>query len=262
LQVKRITAHHRRTCTALPGVKMKIGVLSDIHGNMEAFQKVLEDIESMRLDQIVCLGDCIGYGPQPDEVIEEIRRRAIPTIIGNHEMAVIDRNHLSWFNPKARTSLEKTLTMLSTDSMDFINTLPYSRVISGARFVHGYPPDSAQIYLFQKTAPELRKTFLSLAEPICFVGHTHNLEEIRFDGRQVDRRGLSEGITLLNPACRYLISVGSVGQPRDGNNHAKYLIWDTDRAHLHVRFVGYNIAATVAKIGAAGLPQVHADRLW
>ncbi|RJQ78574.1 MAG: metallophosphoesterase [Desulfobacteraceae bacterium] len=241
---------------------MKLAVFSDVHGNQEAFQKVLADAESLGLHDMICLGDCIGYGPEPEAVIEEVRRRKIPAIIGNHEMAVIDRIHLNWFNLKARESLEKTLTMLSAASMAFIKALPYSRVMSGARFVHGYPPESAQTYLFQKAAPELRKTFQAMPESICFVGHTHHLEMIRFDGRQVERRPLQEGTTPLDPNCRYMVNVGSVGQPRDGNNHAKYVIWNQDPASIEVRFISYDIAGTVAKILAAGLPEVHANRLW
>lgn len=241
---------------------MKIAILSDIHGNFEAMREVLADADRQGVDHMLCLGDCIGYGPEPEAVMAEVRRRAIPSIIGNHEMAVLDRVHLNWFNPMARTSLEKTFTLLSAESMDFIKCLPYYQVLFGCRCVHGYPPDSAQTYLFQKAAPELRQAFSSMAEPICFIGHTHNLELIHFDGRQVERRVLSEGITNLAPNDRYMINVGSVGQPRDGTNHAKYIIWDQDRSCIEVRFVAYNIAATVAKIEAAGLPLSHAKRLW
>ncbi len=241
---------------------MKIAVLSDIHGNFEALGQVLTDAENQRVDHMLCLGDCIGYGPEPEAVVAEVRRRSIPSIIGNHEMAVLDRIHLNWFNPMARTSLEKTFTMLSAASMDFIRGLPYFQVLFGCRCVHGFPPDSAQTYLFQKAAPELRKAFLSMAERICFIGHTHNLEIIQFDGRQVDRRPLPEGITALDPNDRYMINVGSVGQPRDGTNHAKYVIWNQESAGIEVRFVPYDIAATVAKIEAAGLPLSHAKRLW
>jgi predicted phosphodiesterase len=241
---------------------MKLAVFSDIHGNQEAFQKVLADAEALKLNDMACLGDCIGYGPEPEIIIEEVRRRQIPTIIGNHEMAVIDRIHLDWFNIQARESLEKTFTMLSSASVAFIKTLPYCRIMHGARFVHGYPPDSAQTYLFQKASAQLIKTFESMAEPLCFIGHTHNLEIIRYDGRQVERRLLTEGMTHLEPNCRYMINVGSIGQPRDGSNHAKYVIWDRDRACIEVRFITYDIAATAAKIKAAGLPESHANRLW
>jgi predicted phosphodiesterase len=241
---------------------MRIAVFSDIHGNQDAFRMVLADADAQNLHDMACLGDCIGYGPEPETIIEEVRRRQIPTIIGNHEMAVIDRIHLDWFNIQARESLEKTFTMLSETSVAFIKTLPYCRVMFGARFVHGYPPDSAQTYLFQKAAPQLRKTFESMAESICFIGHTHNLEMIRYDGRQVERHPLQEGMTHLDPHCRYMINVGSIGQPRDGSNHAKYVVWDQDRTCIDVRFITYDIAATVAKIKAAGLPEAHANRLW
>lgn len=241
---------------------MKLAVLSDIHGNMEAFRQVLADVERLGLKEMICLGDCIGYGPDPEMVIAEIRRRNIPTVLGNHEMAVVDPAHLDWFNPKARISLEKTLTMLSDASMAFIKTLPYSRIVSGARFVHGYPPDSARTYLFQKTAPALRTTFEEMAESICFLGHTHQLELIRYDGRQVERYPLREGTTCFDPGCRYMVNVGSVGQPRDGTNQAKYAIWDREGGCIEVRFIPYDIAATVSRIRAAGLPEAHAERLW
>jgi len=241
---------------------MKIAVLSDIHGNHEALEKVLADADMLNLEQTVCLGDCIGYGPEPETVVEEIRRRGIPSIIGNHEMAVLDRAHLNWFNPMARNSLEKSLTMLSGSSLNYIKSLPYSRVIFGARFVHGYPPDSAQTYLFRKAAHELRKTFETMAERICFVGHTHDLEIIQYDGRQVERHPLHAGIQTLEDNCHYLINVGSVGQPRDGTNHAKYVVWDPYHKNIEVRFILYDIATTAAKIKAAGLPEAHARRLW
>jgi len=99
-------------------------------------------------------------------------------------------------------------------------------------------------------------------ESVCFVGHTHDLVMVSFDGRQVEHHPLKEGITVLDDQCRYIINVGSVGQPRDGNNNAKYAIYDTDSRELEIRFVAYDIAVTVAKIKAAGLPETHANRLW
>ncbi len=236
--------------------------MSDIHGNLDAFQRVLADVEEHQISSMVCLGDCIGYGPEPEAVITEVRRREIPSIIGNHEMAVCDRLHLNWFNPLARSSLEKTLTMLSPESMAYIKTLPYSRVLYNARFVHGYPPDSARTYLFRKAGHELRNTFETMAEPICFVGHTHDLEMIQFDDRHLERWALPQGVTSLDAKKRYIINIGSVGQPRDGTNHAKFVIWDTEYRQVEVRFIRYDIAATVAKIKAAGLPETHAERLW
>lgn len=241
---------------------MEIAIISDIHGNLEALSEVLVDIESTGIDDIVCLGDCIGYGPDPEAVINEIRRRAIPTIMGNHELAVCNPQQLTWFNPLAQNSLRKTRTMLSPESIDFIEQLPRRLVVAQCLCVHGYPPDSVRTYLFQKPTEELVKTFKNMPEPICFVGHTHELDIVTFDGRRAEHLDLRQGRLDLDMKLQYIVNVGSVGQPRDGNNNAKYVIYDPQTGLLEVRFIPYNVAATVAKIKAAGLPANHADRLW
>lgn len=241
---------------------LKLAIISDIHGNLEALSNVLADIDSITVDNLVCLGDCIGYGPDPEAVITEIRRRRIPMLMGNHELALCHPDQLAWFNPLAQASLRKSLTMLSPDSVDFIAQLPNHLVCAQCLCVHGYPPDSVRTYLFQKSTEALLATFKSMPEPVCFVGHTHDLEIVVYDGRRVDRRPLKSGAISLNSKERYIINVGSVGQPRDGNNNAKYAIFDTDRWELDIRFVPYDIATTAAKIKAAGLPESHANRLW
>ncbi len=241
---------------------MKLAIISDIHGNFEAFRAVLANIDKMVPAHIVCLGDCIGYGPEPEEVMAEIRLRKIPTIIGNHELAVCDRRHLNWFNPQARASVKKTISMLSDESIEMIKDLPTSIITAQCRCVHGYPPEDARTYLFQKKPYQLIQTFKAMEERICFVGHTHDLELIRCDGRQVERVVLKEGVTPLLADKQYLINVGSVGQPRDGDNRAKYVVYDSNVDEIEVRFIAYDIGATVEKIKAAGLPEAHANRLW
>jgi predicted phosphodiesterase len=241
---------------------LRLAILSDIHGNMDAFQAVLNDMAGQRIDRLLCNGDCIGYGPEPEHVLAEIRRLEIDTVMGNHERAVIDPKKLEWFNSLARASLKTTLTMLSPASLDFIRRLPASLVVAGCRCVHGYPPDSCEAYLFQKSVYALKKTLAEMTENICFVGHTHNLEIVRFDGRQVERDPMQHGSVALNPACKYIVNIGSVGQPRDGDNNAKYVIWEPEHHRLEVKFVPYDIAAVVAKIEAAGLPEQHGQRLW
>jgi predicted phosphodiesterase len=240
---------------------MKVGIISDIHGNLEAFHAVLADIERQGIEEIVCLGDGVGYGPEPEQVIAEILNRKIALIIGNHEMAIRDPDQLSWFNPLARLSLERTIAMLSEASREYIAQLPFSLTIRGARCVHGYPPDSVRTYLFQKTLTDIKKTFQTMSERICFVGHTHDLEIVAFDGTTVTRRSVVEGVTQLHSAYRYIINVGSVGQPRDGNNNAKYVIWDSAAERINLRYIPYDIDATIAKIRRAGLPEQHASRL-
>jgi diadenosine tetraphosphatase ApaH/serine/threonine PP2A family protein phosphatase len=138
-----------------------------------------------------------------------------------------------------------------------------SLVIYQSRFVHGFPPDSTDIYLFQVPNDILNQTFKKMKERLCFVGHTHELKLIGFDGKISQRIPLKEGtVNHLDLDRKYIINVGSVGQPRDGNNNAKYVIWNTSEDTLEVRFVPYDIASVVGKIIAAGLPKVHADRLW
>lgn len=242
---------------------MILAIISDIHGNLDAFRQVLKDIEASGIDAVICLGDNVGYGPEPEQVIREVRERNIPCVMGNHEKAVLDGEFLNWFNPTARKSLEKTMTLLSEESFNFIRGMKSSLVIYESRFVHGFPPDSMDTYLFQASKDTLKKTFSEMKERLCFVGHTHELKLIGFDGKASQHISLQKGIVNhLHKDRKYIVNVGSVGQPRDGNNNAKYVIWDSSEDSLEVRFVPYDIAAVVSKIIAAGLPKVHADRLW
>ena len=240
---------------------MKIALLSDIHGNCDALLKVLEDIDTLQPDITLCLGDCIGYGPEPEEVVQLIRQRGIPTIAGNHEMAVRRPGDLKWFNAAAKRSLELSLTRLSAATIEFIHRLPTSMVVEGCRCAHGFPPDSTSIYLFQKSSRELAAAFTAMEERICFVGHTHNLKIVCWDGKNVYRGPLPIGLTRLDPRRHYIINVGSVGQPRDGSPQAKYVLWDTRQNLIEVRAINYAISTVQRKILEAGLPREHAQRL-
>jgi diadenosine tetraphosphatase ApaH/serine/threonine PP2A family protein phosphatase len=204
----------------------------------------------------------IGYGPEPEETIRLIRKRAIPSVIGNHEMAVLKPQLQEWFNPLARESIQKTQTLLSAETLLFIHRLPSSQVIGRFRFVHGCPPCSPYIYLYQLSESRLMDIFRKSAEWICFVGHTHNLRLISYDGLAIVKKPLQEGIVPLSEQNSYIVNAGSVGQPRDGNNAAKYVIVDTLAYSLEVRFVPYDIAAVYRKIMDAGFPKSHAERLW
>jgi predicted phosphodiesterase len=241
---------------------MRIAVISDIHANLEALEQVLVDIDGSNIDRVVCLGDCIGYGPEPEQVIAMINDHHIPSILGNHELAVIDQNYLAWFNPLARRSLLKTIEMLSSKTVNFISKLKPFMIYDSYRFVHGFPPDSATTYLFQIAEDELLQTIKEMKEKICFIGHTHQLEIIDFNGRSVTRSPLYQSVVNLNSADRYIINIGSVGQPRDGDNSAKYIILDTEKNSIEVKFIPYDIASVVNKIIEAGLPAEHAIRLF
>jgi len=241
---------------------MRMAVISDIHGNLEAFKQVLMDIGKSDIDDMICLGDNIGYGPEPEQVVAMIKNHNIQTVMGNHELAVLDQNYLSLFNPLARKSLLRTTKLLSEETINFISGLEPFLSRYECRFVHGFPPDSASIYLFQVSEDELLLTFKQMKERICFLGHTHRLEIIDFNGQIVTRAPLTKSITSLDRNRQYIINIGSVGQPRDGNNCAKYVIWDTSKKNIEVKYIPYDIAAVADKILEAGLPEVHAAKLW
>ncbi|MGD8762277.1 MAG: metallophosphoesterase family protein [Desulfobacteraceae bacterium] len=241
---------------------MRLAVISDIHGNMDAFERVLADITRSDVNDIINLGDNIGYGPEPDLVVKSVQAHNIPSVVGNHELAAVEPRYLDLFNPVARESLEKNIKLLSNQSIRYISKQKTHLVSFGCRFVHGFPPDSALIYMFQVSDHRKKQIFDKLDERICFIGHTHILEMIGYDGNTVKHHPLKKGIQRLSENHKYILNIGSVGQPRDGDNRAKYVIWDSSHDTIEVKYITYDIGATVEKIRAAGLPDEHARRLW
>ena len=241
---------------------MKLAVISDIHGNLEALKEVLADIDFKGIETVVCLGDNIGYGPEPDLVIKLLRSRKIPSLMGNHELGLVDKDNLHGFNPLAKLSLLQTEKFLSQESLAYLKTLSTNMFVEGCLLVHGFPPDSVSTYLFQFSRTQLPKIFKKMEYDLCMVGHTHELLLISCTEGRVSKARLSEGVQTLAAESKYIVNVGSVGQPRDGNNNAKYVIWESKTRTLEVRFVPYDIRKTAEKIIAIGLPKAHADRLW
>lgn len=241
---------------------MRLAIISDAHGNFDALKEVIKDIKSSNIDAIISLGDNIGYGPESDRVIKKIKALNIPSVQGNHELAVNDDEYLNWFNQAARKSLIKTRDKLSKASVRHISEFEPFIISYDCRFVHGFPPDSPLIYMYQVSEGRKQEVFEGMAEKLCFIGHTHTLEIIGYDGQDIQYENLPEGLSRLDPDKKYIINVGSVGQPRDASNNAKYVIWDSVENSLDVRFLSYDIASVVKKIKAAGFPQEHAERLW
>jgi predicted phosphodiesterase len=240
---------------------MRIAVLSDVHANLEAFKAVLADIDELRVRQIVCLGDTIGYGPDPEETVQLMRRRGIPSVMGNHEAGLVDDVARHWFNPQARRALELTGRLLSADSLGWLKSLPRFLVIAGARFVHGFPPDDVRTYLFEKSDDEILEELTRMEEAVCFVGHTHELEILSCSAGSLVRKTLAQGLFSISGNARSLVNVGSVGQPRDLDRRAKYVLYDPAAMAVEVRCVDYDAQSTAAKIIARGLPSVYASRL-
>jgi predicted phosphodiesterase len=241
---------------------MRLAVLSDIHGNLEAFNGCLNDLENFAVNRIVHLGDSIGYGPHPNEVLCLLKKKGIPNILGNHELAAIDKNFRIDLSARSYKSLVQTLKSLTSASLAYIASLPTYRVVEGALLVHGCPPDSPTTYLNHMSLSEIKETFDSNRFDIAFVGHTHHLMLIRYDGQDLVFIPLSQDSIALEKGYRYIVNAGSVGQPRDGDSHAKYVIWDNCLQTLEIRRVAYDVARTANKIIARGFLRRDADRLW
>ena len=241
---------------------MRLAVLSDIHGNLEAYTAVLADVDQAGADRIALLGDIVGYGPDPEACVELTRRLGLPSVMGNHELGVSKRAELAWFNPSARRSLEQNMEMLSQASLDWLASLPVFLVLGSCRLVHGAPPDSPRTYYFELNREEILRRMGLIDEAFCLVGHTHELAMAHLPASGgLERLTLSQGVRELKPGDRYLINVGAVGQPRDGDNRAKYVIVDHQASTLEVRYVKYDVQATVDKIRRLSLPEFNAERL-
>lgn len=244
------------------GQPMRTALLADIHANMAALEAVLEDIAGQGVAEILCLGDSIGYGPDPGEVMAELRRQGVSSVLGNHEYAVRNPVYRTQMNPDPRRSMEMTLAMLSEEDLAQISSLEPVLTVNGARLVHGCPPKSPTCYLFYPSTQMLERLFASIPERLCFYGHTHVLSF--FEEGLPPEKGMEAelGTYRLHHDRRYLINPGSVGQPRDGiNNRAKYLIWDRERGTVTYRDVAYDVQRTVNSLRRLNFPSFNAERL-
>ena len=236
---------------------MRIAVVSDIHGNLEALDAVLGRIGSV--DALWHLGDVVGYGPEPDGVVDRLEALGAVGVRGNHDAAASGGTEIEWFNPEARAAMEWTRGVIAESTRAWLAGLPLRRVESGFTLVHGSPRDPMWEYV---TSAALARAGLSaISTEHGLHGHTHvPVAFTEVDGRMrtlVPRAGntvrLGEGRMLLNP--------GSVGQPRDGDPRASYLVIDLETATATWGRTVYDIEAVRTKMRAAGLPARLADRL-
>lgn len=238
---------------------MRILIISDIHANFTALQAVLG--ASRSVDQIWCLGDVVGYGPDPNQCIECLRE--IPNLIcllGNHDAAVLGRIPLATFNKDARVSIQWTRTVLTPASQAWLATLPESWVNGSAFLAHGSPRNPIWEYLLDPNTAALCFEFFD--NPFCFVGHTHLPIAFLYNGLDHPTRWLipTPG-QEFHPNNRVIINPGSVGQPRDRDPRAAFGIFnDTTNTWLPQR-IEYDIMSVQQRIFDANLPQRHAVRL-
>jgi predicted phosphodiesterase len=239
---------------------MRILVISDIHANYTALQAVLEDAGST--DESWCLGDLIGYGPDPNAVIEQVRELPkLTCVLGNHDVAVLGRMALEAFNGDARRSLTWTEKVLTADNMDFLQSMPQNAKVRGeVTLAHGSPRDPVWEYILNTLTARLN--FDQFDTPYCFVGHSH-IQCI------FQRDNLKDRVTMevgkpgepLTLKPRAILNPGSVGQPRDRDPRAAYAIYDSRKITWEPRRVAYNFEEVQQRIRESGLPEKHALRL-
>jgi predicted phosphodiesterase len=229
---------------------MKIAVISDIHGNSEALQSVFERIDDLGISTVYCLGDIVGYGAGPNECVELLRSRNIPCIAGNHDKAVIGELSIDDFSSIAKEGVLWTRTVLTDENKAFLAGLPYQIEEHNILFVHS-SPDHPEKFRYLLSLGHALESFGHLSVPLCFIGHTHRPALFCEDGHSL----------TVSPEKKFIVNVGSVGQPRDGDRRGCFIIFDTDRYSIDYERVEYNIESTRKKILDAGLPQKLADRL-
>ena len=232
-------------------------VISDIHGNFEALEAVLRDMPG-DVDTVYCLGDVIGYGASPNECCDAVRGLGMPTITGNHDLAVTDLStDLNWFNPVAAAAVLWTRKHVSEENAEFLRTRPRMMQTREALFVHGSIRDPDE-YLTNSVSAQENLRVLKSEYPgvsICFFGHTH----VKTVAPSPNGPVLEAHTLDLSANGPYLVNPGSVGQPRDGDTFASYVL--AQGKSVTYRFVDYDIERAQAKIRAAGLPGMLADRL-
>lgn len=240
---------------------MLIAVLSDIHGNLEAFQAVIEDMESHKPDRVICLGDLIGYGPNPEEVVALFRQHGFHTVLGNHEAALHIPRMRNWLNFQARENSRHTEKLLSRESLAYCRGLQKNIICHGALFVHGFPPSSLLQYVTMTADNELISFLQDTDCTLYFVGHSHELLLVSWSGEYLDKQIPTEGVHVLDQQAKYIVNAGSVGQPRDGNGCAKYVLWNISKNHIVIGYVPYDVETTIAKINERGFPPGYGLRL-
>jgi predicted phosphodiesterase len=238
---------------------VRIAVLSDVHSNLEALDAVLGAADDAGCERAIVLGDIVGYGADPDAVIGRLTERDAILIAGNHDLAAIGEFDTTWFNDVASAAIEWTQSVMTPEAKAVLGGLGPLRETEHGLLVHGSVRDPIAEYLL--SADEAAPSFELGRFPLAFFGHTHLPTVFRrtADGR-VTGWVMSEGEEVaLIPGERYMLNPGSVGQPRDRDPRAAFLVFEDGRAVGHR--VAYPIEQAAKKIRAAGLPDWLADRL-
>ncbi len=241
---------------------MRIGIISDIHSNLEALTRTLTALERHHPDKVICLGDVVGYGASVNECCEVIRKVSEVTLLGNHDAAVSGRMDYSFYYDAARHALDWTASRIDAENLEWLRTLPYAHRSDGAQFTHGNPvaPEAYEYVFAIEQARELLPHLDALAD-VNFIGHSHLCKAFALNAAG-DVTEVVANKFGLRRGYKYVVSAGSVGQPRDCDNRACFVLHDVDARTVEFHRVPYDIEAAAQKIFDADLALNFGKRLF
>ena len=232
---------------------MRYAIIADIHSNLAAFEAVLKDIKQKGgVDEIWCLGDIVGYGPDPHQCLELLRRCSNVCVAGNHDWAAIGKIDTSYFNPDAAAACQWTAKQLSPDDIQYLENLPLTIEKGDFILVHGSPREPIWEYIISTSIAV--RNFSFFQSSFCLVGHSHMPAAFKEEKGSCKSVGFSPGIGLILGESRMIVNPGGVGQPRDGDPRASYAIFESEGRVIRLYRIPYDIGATQDKKMQAGLP--------
>lgn len=229
---------------------MLVAVLSDVHANLAALETALHEADRRGADTVVCLGDVVGYGPDPEACVDRIREACEVVVMGNHDAAVALDEGLAMLPKDGQVAARLHREWLSDDQREWLAGLPLTAESHGATLVHAGPFAPAT-WPRMDSFQTVQAQFGAFETPICFVGHSHKPAVVSD----------SLGVFTVRPGHRFLVDVGSVGQPRDHDSRLAFALYDSQAGTVQEVRAHYNVAATVARIHERGLPARLGDRL-
>lgn len=242
---------------------MRLAIFSDVHANIEALTAVMHAYDQDDIGEFYCLGDVVGYGASPNECADIIRDKAKVTILGNHDAAVAGRMDYSYYYEAARHALDLHARQLSDANMDWLKSLPYRKDLThhGVTLCHGSPVRMEEFeYIFAPDQARECLDILDSLEQLTVIGHSHLCKVFALRDDEVEE--LPARKFTMEDGWKYIISVGSVGQPRDYDNRASYTVFDTETREFEFRRVEYDIEAAAMKIFEGELERNFGHRLF
>jgi diadenosine tetraphosphatase ApaH/serine/threonine PP2A family protein phosphatase len=237
---------------------MRYAILSDIHSNLEALNAVVKECQKLKVESYLCGGDIVGYGANPKECIKFFRDNKIPSVAGNHDWAICGRLDASHFTNDGKAAVEWSRPQMSLNDVTYLNELPLSLQNNDFHLVHSSLKEPEQFhYLFDIS--DALETFSLMDKNICFIGHTHIPTIFLQHQERIFHDSNTE--VEIKDDCKYIVNVGSVGQPRDQDPLASFAVYDTNLQMIEIHRVPYAISLAQQKIIQAGLPTSLAERL-